>query len=1403
MINDGNSDLTFDYQDWILKGDNGKVQAVKQLLESVNVSESYDTFIGYRTPEDGSIYVTDVQFESSTNTFTFTFNDGSIVVATVAGEGGSVDLSAYAKTADVDKKIAAVEAKIPDTSNFATKDEIPSIDGLATEEYVTQAIAGIDIPAVPTKTSELDNDSDFITSAAVDEKIAAIPGHQPYDDTEVRGLITAETEARSVADTQLQSDLEAEAQARLEGDANTVKYQEFTYDDQARKTIQLANYDSISGIGTDGVGYNIAMVSKWDKVDLGAAGLPINLNGNAARPTYNDDKEIALLEDITSGIEVPTKLSQLENDTNFITAMDIPVIDVPEKVSELENDSNFVAYDSTNGMVLPEDASISAVQVPDTGSAGVILCQRSYDEGVTHVTEVGNVRNKLTLNATERPQIDLAGGTQEKVAYLSDVEGVNVPTDISAFNNDMGYQTESDVNNRIKSMIGAAPEALDTLVEIAQALDNDPNFATTITNELTKKADKTEIADMATKTWVGEQGYLTEHQDISGLATKEELTTKAEQAEVTKLATDVDYIGNTLIPQMNTNTANALDAKVDWDSEKKVISLPKDGAISALRNSETLEGGVLLAQRTYDSEATFVTEVGTTKNKLTLNASERPQIDIAGGDSEKMAYLSDTKLNIYNLGNIGNFNNLAQKASEEGVWNNVENSVLTYSIDSSLYKESGFIINMYAGGQSVQRLYWKGSILSRTVTKSNDSTPFYTVEDKDTDNVYYPGVKVDTKKLFKLTKSSSDTEIQEALTVALSSGRTTLPTSDILDKCLSKGYLLRSDWMPVSVTWNGVAYVFYMVGQIYMNQPNSISQVSIKITDGVYSVFQAGTIKEIAFKSDLSLIPSEINFSLRTLQDKVYTQEEILEWFGVASVSDLKNAIAYGGIQYIDFGVGLSGDLKQYRMPVEYIQFQSENQIKLIFIGLNTHDDTPVRYEITMNLDGTILEGNCNVQVLMESLVDEVAVPTKLSELENDADFQTSTEVDARIQEVINSAPAALDTLKELADALGNDANFSSTMTTALAGKVDKEEGKGLSSNDYDDAAVAELAKLRTDIDNVGNVIIPEMNTNTANALAGKVDWDSEKKVISLPKDGSIAALHDEDTLEGAVLIAQRTYDEGTTYVTEVGSTKNKLTLNASERPQIDIAGGDSEKVAYESDLKYISHIVNFPLRTLQDKVYTQEEILAWFGVEDVPTLKGIISTGGMQFLRYGISLSTNPHYYKMPIDYVAFESANQIKLAFTGLNTRNDNPAKYEILMNLDGAILESSCNVQISMTEIPTTTTILGDLDASGYFENGYSIQILNKLEDSYISDLGTPENINGQPYNAETNNYVIGQPYLSFAKFDEELTFHYDLYILNGTYNLGYFEQIYRAMKVNMDTYDSKLSKLEERIAALEGA
>ena len=56
---------------------------------------------------------------------------------------------------------------------------------------------------------------------------------------------------------------------------------------------------------------------------------------------------------------------------------------------------------------------------------------------------------------------------------------------------------------------------------------------------------------------------------------------------------------------------------------------------------------------------------------------------------------------------------------------------------------------------------------------------------------------------------------------------------------------------------------------------------------------------------------------------------------------------------------------------------------------------------------------------------------------------------DEKVAGIVNSAPETLDTLNELAAALGNDENFATTVATQIGNKVDKVDGKGLSTEDY------------------------------------------------------------------------------------------------------------------------------------------------------------------------------------------------------------------------------------------------------------------------------------------------------------------------------------------------------------------
>ena len=66
---------------------------------------------------------------------------------------------------------------------------------------------------------------------------------------------------------------------------------------------------------------------------------------------------------------------------------------------------------------------------------------------------------------------------------------------------------------------------------------------------------------------------------------------------------------------------------------------------------------------------------------------------------------------------------------------------------------------------------------------------------------------------------------------------------------------------------------------------------------------------------------------------------------------------------------------------------------------------------------------------------------TGLSNPVQGTDAATKTYVDAKVAAVVDSAPAALDTLNELAAALGDDANYASTTTAAIATKLAKAGG--------------------------------------------------------------------------------------------------------------------------------------------------------------------------------------------------------------------------------------------------------------------------------------------------------------------------------------------------------------------------
>jgi hypothetical protein len=92
------------------------------------------------------------------------------------------------------------------------------------------------------------------------------------------------------------------------------------------------------------------------------------------------------------------------------------------------------------------------------------------------------------------------------------------------------------------------------------------------------------------------------------------------------------------------------------------------------------------------------------------------------------------------------------------------------------------------------------------------------------------------------------------------------------------------------------------------------------------------------------------------------------------------------------------------------------------------------------------------------------------------ADLNIEAQINQALADLVNSAPAALDTLQELAAALGNDSNFATTIANALAGKVPATRtitasglatgGGSLSDDRTISVPAASQAEAETGIDN-------------------------------------------------------------------------------------------------------------------------------------------------------------------------------------------------------------------------------------------------------------------------------------------------------------------------------------------------
>ena len=418
------------------------------------------------------------------------------------GQSDAVDLSVYAKTADVETALAELEGKIPaeqDLTNYATKEElnalnIPSVEGLASETYVNEKVAAIEMPAVPTKVSELDNDANYITLNDV-----------PATD------LTAYAKSADVSTTYVTKE-EFENYVLSGGQSDAIDLS--VYAKTADVETALAELEGKIPAAQDLSGYAT-------KEELNALNIP-SVEGLASE-TYVNEK-VAAIEIPT----VPTKVSDLDNDANYITLSEVPATDL----------SNYATKEEVNALNIPSVEGLASETYVNEKVAALEI-----PTVPTKVSDFENDANYITLS--EVPTTDLTGyATTAKIkdtlsvypttAKMNDtLKAYVLKSEIGSTNLD-GYYSKAEVD----ALLAEMNERFAALNEFVEASKN-PKLSKPTLN----KMEETDITVYAKITSTG-FGDITERGFVCSRTPNPTVTDNEKKYVATGTTVDENYYGS-------------------------------------------------------------------------------------------------------------------------------------------------------------------------------------------------------------------------------------------------------------------------------------------------------------------------------------------------------------------------------------------------------------------------------------------------------------------------------------------------------------------------------------------------------------------------------------------------------------------------------------------------------------------------------------------------------------------------------------------------------------------------------------------------------------------------------------------------------------------------------------------
>lgn len=367
-------------------------------------------------------------------------------------------------------------------------------------------------------------------------------------------------------------------------------------------------------------------------------------------------------------------------------------------------------------------------------------------------------------------------------------------------------------------------------------------------------------------------------------------------------------------------------------------------------------------------------------------------------------------------------------------------------------------------------------------------------------------------------------------------------------------------------------------------------------------------------------------------------------------------------------------------------------------------------------------------QILTKKIEDTVKnngasidIPTKVSQLENDTGYITdqalwnvvkvstldmyytkkATDEKFATQEQVNTSLTNYTTKIELAEEV-NKLNANIPDITNLATTTQLEEVKADIPTDYvtNTQLNSVEAKIPTDYltqESLTNYALKSEIPDVSNfatiteieAVASNIP--SIEGLATEAQVNAVAANIPADYIPNSQLNTLATKEELETKQNKIVEVSGTFSTDGSGERKLtgeftDTEGGQSLALNFYN--LGAPTFINFNFMSYTKKIYTAEELYAWFGATDVISLRGAVSRNNVFILAFGItSPSMGYMQYRIPVQYieVSTDTLPKIVLKAYGPDYSNDKLCQYIITANTDGTTFgDTGCNIQVEKITI-----------------------------------------------------------------------------------------------------------------------